>query len=119
MPEGAADLRCEASAPSRNLLNRLSPAWASALQIVGIQKTARALSRVNAAEDYWPGSSAEVGSLSSFYQFAVQPVEVLVTFDQELLNEVIQGRLPRKSDCVQRAILCAPSHFIGQQGEFL
>ncbi len=48
---------------------------------------------MNAAEDTGKQFSRS-GIAFQLYQFAVQPVEILVTFDQELLNEVIQGGLP-------------------------
>jgi len=57
-------------------------------------RATRTFNRVNAAEDTGKQFSRS-GIAFQLYQFAVQPVEVLVTFDQELMNEVILGRLPR------------------------
>ena len=81
------------------------------LQLVESQKATRTLNRMNAAEDTGQQVSRR-GIALQLYQFAVQTVEILVTFDQELLNEVIQGRLPRNPIVLAR-ILYAPNQFIG------
>ena len=39
-----------------------------------------------------------IGSHAGHHQFAVEPVEVLVTFDQEPLNKVVQSSLPSQSE---------------------
>jgi len=71
----------------------LSPAWASACSLLNPRKP-HPPNRMNAAEDTGQQFSRP-GIAFQLHQFAVQPVEVLVTFDQELLNEISPGRLAR------------------------
>jgi len=92
--QGRGEKDARAANRRRDATRRAFPRMDQRLQLVESQKATRALSRMNAAEDTGQQFSRR-GIAFQLHQFAVQPVEVLFTFDQELLNQVIQGSLPR------------------------
>jgi len=92
--QGRAEQNARAANARRDATRRAFPRMGQRLQLVESQKATRALNRMNAAEDTGQQFSRR-GIAFQLHQFAVQPVEVLVTFDQELLNEISPGRLAR------------------------